>query len=81
MSKKDNPNPESKTEKHKRLLEKITDQVEAVDFYDALKETIKCYTIHNTKEANYKYVYSSLLELQDFFYLQILLGKKRRNKL
>ena len=76
MSEKDyKSKPETKIETHKRLKEKIKDRAAAPEFYEALNEAIKCYTLNNTRHNNYIDICTDLRELEEFFFLQILLSK------
>ena len=70
------PNPETKTEKHQRLLEEIKKKSNAPDFYEAVKRGIECYTSHHTRDNEYSDICTDLRKLQDFFYLQTLLDKE-----
>jgi len=58
------------------ILLEIVNRDTAPDFYNALKEAIGCFSVHEKAHNDYEDILSDLWKLQQYFYLQILIGKQ-----
>ena len=58
------------------ILLQIVNRDIAPDFYNVLKEAIECFSVHEKAHNSYEDILGDLWKLQQYFYLQTLIGKR-----
>jgi len=58
------------------ILLEIVNRDIAPDFYNALKEAIEAFSVHKRAHNDYEDISSDLSKLQQYFFLQILIGNR-----